>query len=356
MRARAPGKLVLSGAYAVLYGAPALVVAVDRYVVADSEREPSFRAPEVLAALARDPRLSQREPPHFDASALRSGGRKLGLGSSAAITAASIAALVLSRDAGWEVAGARSEYAALAAQPADGALAARVFPAALGAHRAAQPGGSGVDVAAACFGGTLLARLGSLPQGGPAGLVAPADLAEPRGTDAGSAAAVGSASAEHAALNLERAVLPPGLQVDVFWSGRPASTQQLLGLVRSLEAAQPARFSQLMGAQIAAADAAADAICQGNAAALLTALHAQCAALDALGQAAGAAIVGPGLRELAASAEPAHQAWLPAGAGGGDVSVRFSLEGSTIPDTSAIRRAGERLELSLSARGVHAWS
>ena len=35
MRARAPGKLVLSGAYAVLEGAPALVAAVDRYAVAD---------------------------------------------------------------------------------------------------------------------------------------------------------------------------------------------------------------------------------------------------------------------------------------------------------------------------------
>ena len=33
--ARAPGKVVLSGAYAVLEGAPALVAAVDRYVVAD---------------------------------------------------------------------------------------------------------------------------------------------------------------------------------------------------------------------------------------------------------------------------------------------------------------------------------
>jgi len=40
--ARAPGKLVLSGAYAVLSGAPALVVAVDRYVVADSARPAAF--------------------------------------------------------------------------------------------------------------------------------------------------------------------------------------------------------------------------------------------------------------------------------------------------------------------------
>ena len=43
MRARAPGKLVLSGAYAVLEGAPALVAAVDRYALADSERSATLR-------------------------------------------------------------------------------------------------------------------------------------------------------------------------------------------------------------------------------------------------------------------------------------------------------------------------
>ena len=37
-RARAPGKVVLSGAYAVLSGAPAIVAAVSRYVTADSAR------------------------------------------------------------------------------------------------------------------------------------------------------------------------------------------------------------------------------------------------------------------------------------------------------------------------------
>ncbi len=47
MIARSPGKLVLSGAYSVLEGAPALVAAVDRYVVADGDREPTFLAHEV---------------------------------------------------------------------------------------------------------------------------------------------------------------------------------------------------------------------------------------------------------------------------------------------------------------------
>ena len=53
MKARAPGKLVMSGAYAVLEGAPALATAVDRYAVADTERAPDRYSREVLAVLSQ---------------------------------------------------------------------------------------------------------------------------------------------------------------------------------------------------------------------------------------------------------------------------------------------------------------
>ncbi len=93
-RARAPGKLVLSGAYAVLSGAPAIVAAVDRYVTADSARPASFLTPEVRAAIGDQP------APWFNADDLRENGEKLGLGSSAAILVASLAALELDRTPG----------------------------------------------------------------------------------------------------------------------------------------------------------------------------------------------------------------------------------------------------------------
>ena len=86
MRACAPGKLVLSGAYSVLEGAPAIVSAVDRYVCCDSARPAELITPEVRAALP-----AGADAPLFDASALRAEGRKLGLGSSAAILVASLA-------------------------------------------------------------------------------------------------------------------------------------------------------------------------------------------------------------------------------------------------------------------------
>src|SRR5579871_2078485 len=94
MRARAPGKLVLSGAYAVLEGAPCLVAAVDRYAVADAARPAPFVTDEVRAAV--DAGVLDAAP-WFDASALRDRApdgtsRKLGLGSSAAILVASMAA------------------------------------------------------------------------------------------------------------------------------------------------------------------------------------------------------------------------------------------------------------------------
>jgi mevalonate kinase len=84
MKAKAPGKVVLSGAYAVLEGSPCIVTAVDRYVTADATRPAQHIAAEVREAMA--PPF-----PHIDASELRAEGRKLGLGSSAAIVVASLA-------------------------------------------------------------------------------------------------------------------------------------------------------------------------------------------------------------------------------------------------------------------------
>jgi phosphomevalonate kinase len=128
--ARAPGKLLLTGAYAVLEGAPALVVAVDRYAVARGEPVDHAPAREIAAA------FPSGGAPTVDTSSLYYGETKLGLGSSAAALVAAVAAADLR--AGAEVLDKKA-----------------IFLRAREAHQRAQGGGSGVDVAASTFGGVL---------------------------------------------------------------------------------------------------------------------------------------------------------------------------------------------------------
>ncbi len=117
MKVVAPGKLVITGAYAVLEGAPAIVAAVDRHAVADTGA-----------------------PDEADVRALHDvRGRKLGLGSSSASLVASLAARAAARgdDLG------------------DPRVRAALFRTARVEHARIQGGGSGADVAAAVHGGVL---------------------------------------------------------------------------------------------------------------------------------------------------------------------------------------------------------
>jgi phosphomevalonate kinase len=295
LKARAPGKLVLSGAYAVLDGAPAIVTAVDRWVTADASRPAARLTPEVSAALASAP------APWFDASALREGEEKLGLGSSAAILVASLAAReVLARGA-----------------LGDAELVELVFSAALAAHARAQGGGSGVDVAAAAHGGTLVYKLT---------LTAP---------------------------SVTRVTLPSALVIETWWSGRAADTSELVRRVRELRERDAGAYDALLGAQGDAARRAERAVLNGDAAAYVGAMHAQRAALAALGRVAAVEIVTPAAERLAGAAAPA--AVLPAGAGGGDVLLYVGFEESPRAFRELAVTLGHRLlPLALGARGVHA--
>ena len=296
-RAQAPGKLVLSGAYAVLSGAPALVSAVDRYVLADSSRPATFRTPEVHAA------LGDRPAPWFDAGGLRDNGQKLGLGSSAAIVVASLAALELD------------------AQPdlSDAALCEKVYERALVAHRAAQGGGSGVDVAASAHGGVLAARRTAL------------------------------------GLELTRVSLPHGLQFQVWACAAAASTSAFLARIAEFAAREPALHHARIRAQADAAEAALDATLRGDAPAFVRAIAQQSAALSALGESAQVNIVTPEFSELSALAAEHGASFLPAGAGGGDVAYYVGQCAAPAGFEARCRELGlVRVELALAARGVHA--
>lgn len=295
MRARAPGKVVVTGAYSVLEGAPAIVAAVDRYVTADTELVGDRLTDEVRAA-------GITTPIWFDATALRQDDRKLGLGSSAAILVACLAAKSLDR---------------FGSVPPE-QLAQRVFAPALLAHRIAQAGGSGIDVAAACFGGVLEYRKGN---------------AEP-----------------------EFQSLEPltGLTLEVWASRSAASTREMLERVRELRQRDPATHQRDLSAQ---ADAATDTVRawrSHDTKAIIRGCCAQRHALARLGGDAGIPIVTKEVAALADLAEQQSAAVLPAGAGGGDIAL-YVGEGPSDALTDALRRFGHtRLSMRLGAPGVHA--
>jgi phosphomevalonate kinase len=296
MRVVAPGKLLLAGAYAVLEGAPALVVAVDRYAVADGDLQAATPTPEVLAALPAS------EAPAFDASALRDGPHKLGLGSSAAILVASLGVV----------------YARAGKDLASGEVRRALFADARRAHAAVQSGGSGVDVAASVHGGALEY---TLDRDG-ASLVAPL-------------------------------ALPVGVRLEVFWCGVPASTTDMRARVDRLRQRDPRAHGVRIGSVADAARAAVTAVRGYDAARFLAAIRAGAEALRALGHDADAPIFPVSTAALVPLAEACGGAFTPSGAGGGDVFVYLGPGSAPDSFVSAAAAAGLlRVSMALDAGGV----
>jgi phosphomevalonate kinase len=315
LSADAPGKLFLTGEYAVLDGAPAVVAAVDRRVavrsqvtpgtdglmvdslaegvryttnVADGSSLPDGDAGAVLAALrvvrARGLGAGRIEAV-VDSRAFLLGGRKLGLGRSAATVVAAVAAL-----GGVDV-----------------------FALARQAHADFQDGrGSGADVAASFHGGLVLVQR--------------------RGGD----------------LAVSARTLPAGLHLVVGYTGDAAPTGPML---RRFEAARAPRALRDLHA---AAERAADAVARADAGALLAAVDASGDLLATLGREAEMPVVTPALARLVALARRAGAAAKPSGAGGGDCGIALARS----PEEAAAVRAAWAadglvpLALSIADEGV----
>jgi phosphomevalonate kinase len=261
--------------------------------------------PEVRAALAGlvADGLSPEalEAPWFDASQLRERDRKLGLGSSAAILVASL----------WETITNLPGYGDRSSLD----LRDAIFERAIVAHRQAQGGGSGVDVAASTYGGTMVVRK----------------------------------SRED--LYLEATQLPKGLVIEVYAMPDSASTSEFVAKVLALGERDPALFDATFGAQVAASHQAADALRMEDSVGFLQGLRAQHTALALLGRHAELPIVLPSVAALH-DALPVEGCFLPSGAGGGDVSLFVGLEPSPPFFREELRRQGIRpLALALDAPG-----
>ena len=289
----APGKAMLIGEYAVLEGEPAVVAAVSVYARAvlggGSPSSPfieaAIRETHVeLLELGRS--IHGPAVPHVDTSAFVQGGRKLGVGSSAAATVAAVGALL--HAAGLDL--------------SDEKMRTRAYAAAKRAHDSAQgTAGSGADLWAAVHG--KLRVLG------------PYDTA------------------------VEARPLPA--QLRFVATSTSVSTAMLVARYRQVyDAAQPA-IAELG----IAARGFLMAWQRGDVAALLSAIERANSGYLRLGEALGHRLLTDEHLRIAEVARRVGGAAKPSGAGGGDLAVvflptptaveRFSSEIAVLPITES---------------------
>lgn len=343
MIATAPGKLILTGEYAVLDGAPAIVVAVDRRVVARHAATPRGSSPFLLAvadeiAARRGPddpathaamAITVDSSSFYDSAGASEVARavagermKLGLGSSAAVTVAATALALGSTD--------RDEILAIA----------------LAAHARAQgprgSRGSGADIAAAVYGGTIIYTR----------------TPTPGGTDSGSGTGSGnSPRAGELACKIARRRWPAGVVLTPFFTGAAADTGPLVAAVEAARGERPADVEAALTAITEASRAACAALgAPPDIAplALIGALALAGNAMDRLAIATGLALVPPCVSSARTLLARLGGTAKTTGAGGGDVGVAVTpvtVDATTV--TAMLIEAGcQPLRLAVDDTGV----
>ena len=316
----APGKLVLLGEYAVLFGHPAVVAAVNRRARVELRPSDASRwqvdAPGYADAPAafeiRDEGVRWLDPADLEAGRWALVEQVLAWLPSAGVDPAGIepASLVLDTRAFFHDGAGRQgklglgSSAALAVALAAallrrGTAAAPSLEALLDLHRRFQGGrGSGVDLAASLHGGVLEYRLA----GGDSTAVA------------------------------EALTLPEDLHTAVVWSGRPASTARFLERLDRCLADGDRSAADALAALGGVAGEGIAHLRAGAVSRWLDDVDRFVVGLEALGEAAGLDILSEDHRELRRLALSAGVRYKPSGAGGGDVGVAFTDD----PDAAAV--------------------
>ena len=331
--ASAPGKAVISGEYAVLTGAPALIAAVDRRVTCTidptlgdhwrfTSRGFAGASSHALARLSVDPPLETSDPAHLcqcvllelrarghdpsrlpsgadvtiDSSACYANGTKLGLGSSAAVVVALAAALL--------------KCSTLGSDP----NVEQLREVALAAHARAQGGrGSGLDVATSHRGGLVRFRR------------------------AGSDVEIASAA------------LPEGIHYTFVSTGAATTTSTKLA---SFDAWRAGGTPMALRALCDAASRVADAL--SGADSFVRELRRYVNCLSAMDQVAHLGIFSAPHRALGTIGSVAGVIYKPCGAGGGDIGVALAHDRHAIDMfIGQARTAGfDPLLLELTQYGV----
>ena len=352
IRVQAPGKLFIAGEYAVVEpGEPAVLVAVDRYVtvelseshdrgrisseqygrlpvvwtreddrvVADQDHRPFdyvFSAVTTLEQLVAERRLTPRFYDIRISSELDDvSGRKFGLGSSAAVTVATVRAL--------------DEFYGLGLGPVER------FKLALLATVRVSPNASGGDIAACTFGGWIA-------------------YSAPDRADVLAAWRAEGVSATLAhdwpGFSVRRLREPEGLRLVVGWTGQPASTERLVGSVQHRKAPEETHYAAFLADSRACVRALVAALEAQDAPAASAALRRARAVLGDLASRAGLEIETPALTALCESAAEIGAAAKSSGAGGGDCGIVLAPAGA---DVGRMLREWEQHDIRHLAVEVH---
>ena len=319
----APGKALILGEYAVLYGHPATVLALQRKLHCRIRWQPAPHhsllatplqsTPQPFAfdadgsLLWQDQDNAQRLPfikPLLDtlegwpelltrrhqSQTLRAqieldsttfyhpGGNKLGLGSSAALTVAVFQAWYQLRYPNSKL-------------DADQWLHNLIL-----LHRQLQHGhGSGVDIAASLYGGFISYRLGQGKQ-------------------------------RFNAASAQRLHWPQGLEIVWIRLGKSASTEHMIEDIELFRRQHPQQHQSHIDHLASISAAGLDAVQQNDASAMQQAIAAYGHAMQAFGDAAETSIYTDDHRRLATLANSTGVAFKPSGAGGGDIALAAATD------------------------------
>lgn len=347
MIASAPGKVILLGEYAVLDGAPALSLAVDRRAVVELQScsddaccveaeqlgiEPvQFRlheggrvewlcAAEQWRVFRRTGILLEHLCAHAASrfgdlapfrleidtgelfAATESGAVKLGLGSSAAVAVALDA--VINAHAGHAQALESRES---------------VFRRLLPVYRASQGGhGSGIDLATSLTGGLIEYRL------------------------------------EQADCRIVTHELPGSLHLRFIWVGEPASTADLVAAWRRAQRQEPAAAARIAERMRQSCQAGLRAVVDNQAGELANQIGVYGTILGTMNSLTGIPVVTDVHRQAMTLARQAGAAYKPCGAGGGDLGVAAAVDASALERLadSLLGTGLEPIELAQARQGV----
>ncbi|KAB1645359.1 phosphomevalonate kinase [Gulosibacter chungangensis] len=324
METKAPGKLYIAGEYAVVEpGEPSVIVAVDRVltvkltpsddlgrvfsseyglrpVVWTRDDDDSIQLEHrpfdyVMAAIAVTERLRGErgyEPRYFDlhieSELDDSSGRKFGLGSSAAVVVATIAAI--------------NDFYALGLTPTER------FKLALLSTARVAPRSSGGDLAASTFGGWI--RYTSPDRDA---------LLEDLECNETVSETLGSAGWDD--FSVTQLPEPETLELLVGWTGSPASTERLVKGVEKRTPVDSTSHEAFLAESRGIVDALVSAMQAQDASRTLELIRAARTLLQGLGETTGIQIETEKLHALCEIAESHGAAAKPSGAGGGDCGI-----------------------------------